>query len=86
MPYPASCRPQAWSAAAAVVITHAALGLYPDVPGGTVALRLMAGAPLGAVRADGFVVAGTPVSVSVDVSGAAEIDRLPDRFEVVTAG
>lgn len=86
VPYPASCRPQAWSAAAAVVITHAALGLYPDVPGGTVALRPMAGAPLGAVRADGFVVAGTPVSVSVDLGGAVEIDRLPDRFEVVTAG
>ncbi|WP_062439477.1 amylo-alpha-1,6-glucosidase [Herbidospora daliensis] len=86
VPYPASCRPQAWSAAAAVVITHAALGLHPDVPGGTVDLRPMAGAPLGALAADGFVVAGTSVSVSVDAAGTAEIDRLPGRFKVVTTG
>ncbi|RMI01342.1 glycogen debranching N-terminal domain-containing protein, partial [Cellulomonas triticagri] len=34
VPYPASCRPQAWSAAAAVTVLGATLGLRPDVPGG----------------------------------------------------
>ena len=34
--YPAACRPQAWSAAAAAARCCAALGLRPDVPAGTV--------------------------------------------------
>lgn len=42
LPYPASCRPQAWSAAASVAILSALVGIQPDAPAGT--LRL---APLG---------------------------------------
>ena len=33
-PYPASCRPQAWSAASAGAILTVALGLRADLPGG----------------------------------------------------
>lgn len=36
VPYPASCRPQAWSAATAGVLMTAAVGLEVDVPGGVV--------------------------------------------------
>ncbi|MFJ2033080.1 glycogen debranching N-terminal domain-containing protein [Streptosporangium sp. NPDC087985] len=77
LPYPAACRPQAWSAAAAVTITHAALGLYPDVPAGRVLLRPLAGAPLGAVSARGFRVAGAEVSAAVDLDGRAGVTGLP---------
>ncbi|MCO8271007.1 amylo-alpha-1,6-glucosidase [Actinoplanes sp. TRM 88003] len=45
MPYPASCHPQAWSAAAAVLILQAQLGLDPDVPNGVVRVRPMPDAP-----------------------------------------
>ncbi|WP_053198528.1 amylo-alpha-1,6-glucosidase [Streptomyces viridochromogenes] len=38
-PYPASCRPQAWAAASAILALQAALGLNADVPGGTVTVR-----------------------------------------------
>jgi glycogen debranching enzyme len=38
VPYPASCRPQAWSAASAAVLAGALVGLSVDVPAGTVAL------------------------------------------------
>jgi glycogen debranching enzyme len=61
VPYPAACRPQAWSAAAAVSIVHTAVGLRPDVPGGTVGVRPLAG--IGTVHASGLMVAGHPVSV-----------------------
>jgi glycogen debranching enzyme len=77
VPYPAACRPQAWSAAAAVTIVHAAVGLYPDVPSGHVSLRPLAGAPLGAVAVDGFRVAGCEVAVAVDGSGAGTVSGLP---------
>lgn len=37
--YPAACRPQAWAAAAAVVLLTVLTGLDPDVPGGTIRVR-----------------------------------------------
>jgi glycogen debranching enzyme len=39
VPYPASCSPQAWSAAAPLLIVRSLLGLDPDVPRGRVTLR-----------------------------------------------
>ncbi|MFF4776718.1 glycogen debranching N-terminal domain-containing protein [Microtetraspora fusca] len=88
LPYPAACRPQAWSAAAAVTILHAATGLYPDVPEGRVTLRPLAGAPLGAVSAHGLRVAGHEVGVEVDAAGRAEVTGLPAhlRIEDLAAG
>ncbi|MEU4538696.1 glycogen debranching N-terminal domain-containing protein [Streptosporangium sp. NPDC023825] len=77
VPYPAACRPQAWSAAAAVTVVHAALGLYPDVPGGRLLLRPLAGAPLGAVSARGLRVAGAEVSAAVDREGEVVVTGLP---------
>lgn len=37
--YPAACHPQAWAAAAAVVLLTVLTGLAPDVPGGTIRVR-----------------------------------------------
>ncbi|MBL7253615.1 glycogen debranching N-terminal domain-containing protein [Paractinoplanes lichenicola] len=45
MPYPASCHPQAWSAAASVLIVQSLLGLDPDVPNGIIRLRPLPDAP-----------------------------------------
>ncbi|WP_326560334.1 amylo-alpha-1,6-glucosidase [Micromonospora sp. NBC_01796] len=82
-PYPAACQPQAWSAAAAVVLLQAAVGLYPDVPAGTVRLRPLHGAPLGAVSAQRLRVAGAPVDVSVDRDGVATVTGLPAGLTVI---
>lgn len=71
MPYPAACRPQAWSAAAAVAVLQAALGVYPDVPAGHVELR--PGIPLGPVTARGLRIAGEPVTATVDATGRTTI-------------
>ena len=76
-PYPAACRPQAWAAAAAVTILHAAVGLYPDVPAGRVDLRPLPGTPFGAISAQRLRIAGTPVNVTIDRSGAATVTGLP---------
>ncbi|WP_243707245.1 glycogen debranching N-terminal domain-containing protein [Micromonospora sp. KC606] len=80
MPYPAACRPQAWSAAAAVAILQSALGLYPDVPAGHVTLR--PGVPLGAITAGGLRIAGIDVTASVDASGNARVLSLPDTIRI----
>ncbi|MCK2219065.1 amylo-alpha-1,6-glucosidase [Actinomadura sp. ATCC 31491] len=84
VPYPAACRPQAWSAAAALTVAHAALGLYPDVPGRRVLLRPLTGAPLGALRAEGLRVAGREVAVSVGHDGRAAVTGLPEGLLVHT--
>jgi glycogen debranching enzyme len=73
MPYPAACRPQAWSAAAAVLMLQATLGLEPDVPNGRVRLNPLPGSPFGAVTARGLRIAGHPV----DITPGAGLTGLP---------
>ncbi|AXI81104.1 amylo-alpha-1,6-glucosidase [Peterkaempfera bronchialis] len=71
-PYPAACRPQAWSAASAVVLLQAALGLDADVPGGTLSLSPAAHS-LRPLRLDGLRIAGHPLSVALDADGRARV-------------
>jgi glycogen debranching enzyme len=70
VPYPAACRPQAWSAASAVVLLTAFLGLDPDVPAGRVGVRPVAPSPFGALEVHGLRVAGADLSVSVAADGS----------------
>ena len=71
-PYPASCRPQAWSAAVAGALTQALLGLDADVPGGTVTVQ-PPGVPMGGagprLHVDGLVAGGETFSAGIDQSG-----------------
>ena len=53
MACPASCRPQAWSAAAAVELLRVVLGLTVDVPAGVVTLRPPTPSPVGALEVRG---------------------------------
>ncbi len=73
--YPASCRPQAWAAAAPVTMLLAALGLRPDVPGGTLTVApdpaFRSWFPL---RVEGLQVAGRPLSVTVSADGRVEVE------------
>jgi glycogen debranching enzyme len=50
-PYPPSCRPQAWAAAAGPALVTALLGLRPDVPAGRVTLDPPDGAQRPTLRA-----------------------------------
>lgn len=77
VPYPAACRPQAWSAASAIVLLVAFLGLTPDVPGDTLRVVPAVPSPFGHLRVEGLRIGGRAVTVEVaadggvaDVSGA----------------
>lgn len=86
-PYPASCRPQAWSAASAVALLTVALGLRPDATTRTLHLR-PAGA-FGALLVEGLQFAGGSVDLQVGADGEVTVLRAPDgvRVEVdVTPG
>jgi glycogen debranching enzyme len=73
VPYPASCRPQAWSAAAALVVLQAFLGLHVDVPRGVV--QLAPSAALGAIRVEGLAVAGHRFAAGVRADGTPVAPR-----------
>jgi glycogen debranching enzyme len=74
-PHPMACRPAAVAAAGAVHLLLALAGVRPDAPGGTVAVRPIGTAPLGAVRLSGLRVAEQPFSVRVSRLGMAMIEE-----------
>ncbi len=65
LPYPAACRPQAWSAAASVVVLASVLGLSPE----SGELHVSPRATLGELDVTGLRVGGAAVSVTLDHSG-----------------
>jgi glycogen debranching enzyme len=67
IPYPAACRPQAWSAAAAVAVLAARLGLVADAQAG--ALTVSPAPGTGVAEVCGLHFDGLPVSVRVDPEG-----------------
>jgi glycogen debranching enzyme len=85
-PYPASCRPQAWAAAAVGGLVQALLGLEVDVPSGTAKVApLLAGSrrPGGGTRVhvDGLVAGETTFSAGIGVDGRAYLEGLSLRRE-----
>jgi hypothetical protein len=72
--YPAACRPQAWSAAAALVLVRAALGLRADVPAGTLTVAPHPTfATLYPLAVSGLRIAGHPLDIAVDGEGRAHV-------------
>jgi glycogen debranching enzyme len=77
LPYPAACRPQAWSAAAALVVLTALLGLDPDVPAGRLRLRPLRPSPVGGLTVRGLRVGGGRLDVRVSAAGDPEVLAAP---------
>ncbi|GIF13888.1 amylo-alpha-1,6-glucosidase [Actinoplanes teichomyceticus] len=76
VPYPTSCSPQAWAAAAPLLLVRAALGLDPDVPART--LRMAPRLPRQWGRLSLAELRLGPATVRVSAEGdRAEIEGLP---------
>jgi N-terminal domain of (some) glycogen debranching enzymes/Amylo-alpha-1,6-glucosidase len=74
--YPASCRPQAWAAAAAGALVQARLGLDVDVPAGRVTVTPPPRRPGGAgprLHVDGLVAGARTFSAGIDADGAGYV-------------
>jgi glycogen debranching enzyme len=72
VPYPAACRPQAWSAAAAGALALALLGLEVDVPAGLVRIEppdVALGSAGRRLRIDGLVAGTETFSAGIDETG-----------------
>jgi hypothetical protein len=75
-PYPAACRPQAWSAAAAGALVQGLLGLDVDVPAGTVTVRppgVRVGGAGPRLNVDGLVAGTGTFSAGITGSGSPYI-------------
>ncbi len=83
LPHPAACRPSATAAAAVVRLLGTLAGICPDVPAGTVSLRPLVTAPLGAVRLTGLSVGGAPFSVRVSRIGMAVAEEAADGLQLL---
>jgi glycogen debranching enzyme len=81
-PYPASCRPQAWSAASAGALVTVALGLRADVPAGVLHVDPVLPLPFGAVQVEGLRWGGVPFSVSVSRDGEVEVAGVPSEVRI----
>ncbi len=81
-PYPAACRPQAWSAASAAVLLSVALGLTPDAPNRTLTVRPARPAAFGAMRIEGLKFCGERLDLDVDAQGTATVLRAPDNVRI----
>jgi glycogen debranching enzyme len=68
-PYPASCRPQAWSAASSIAIAAAVLGPRPDATTGSLEFRPLLPSPVGQLSISGLRFAGRLLSVRLSADG-----------------
>jgi hypothetical protein len=82
-PYPAACRPQAWSAAVSPALVTALLGLDPDVPGGQVTVAPLAGL---AATAEGVRIGSASLSFELDGQGGVSVEGLPPELELRQSG
>lgn len=82
-PYPAACRPQAWSAASAVALLGAVLGLEPDAPSGVLTVSPATPSPVGALDVTGLRFAGSPLDVRVTGDGGLAEVRVAAGLQVL---
>jgi glycogen debranching enzyme len=84
-PYPASCRPQAWSAASALAMVTTVLGVEPDLPAGRLRLRPLRPSPVGALTVTGLRLGDGWLSVAVDADGTVTHVDAPPGLQVEKA-
>jgi glycogen debranching enzyme len=84
VPYPTSCTPQAWAAAASRLILRSLLQLNPDVPHGEVQLFPTLPDRWLPLRVERIPVAGKRFDIAVDEEGDMEVTGLPAELRMVS--
>jgi glycogen debranching enzyme len=76
IPYPAACRPQAWSATASVAVLAALLGLEPDRAAGTIRTRPLPAATVAGISVEGLRLGGRAFLVTTGTEGHAAVTAM----------
>ena len=82
VPYPSTCQPQAWAAAAGVVVLQVLLGLEVDAPRGTVSVAAASQSPYGPLEVRNLRAAGQPLSIRTDEHRDVYVDELAPGLTV----
>jgi glycogen debranching enzyme len=85
VPYPTSCSPQAWAAAAPLELLRVLLGAEPDVPGGGVTLSPRLPEGWGELQLENVPLGGSRVSVRAR-GRQAYVTGLPPRLRLSASG
>ncbi|MDG4667209.1 glycogen debranching N-terminal domain-containing protein [Mycobacterium sp. 236(2023)] len=83
VPYPTSCSPQAWAAAASRLVLRSLLQLHPDVPHRQVRLSPVLPDRWLPLRVDNLPLAATRVGITVDEDGEVDVSGLPAELRLV---
>ena len=73
VPYPASCRPQAWAAGGALLLLRACLGLHPDLPHDRLEITPLWPPPYRRLEVRGLHVGGRILSLRVDSDQGVDV-------------
>ena len=82
-PYPAACRPQAWSAASAAALVTVALGLRADRPGGTLTVRPALVPAFGALTVRGVRLGDAVLTIRANRDGVVDVEGLPEDVRLL---
>ncbi|MGZ6826973.1 MAG: MGH1-like glycoside hydrolase domain-containing protein, partial [Mycobacteriales bacterium] len=83
LPYPTSCSPQAWAAAAPLLVLRSLLGLHPRLTCGEVALAPALPAAFLPLTLENLRIGDSAVSLQVDAGGCS-LTGLPDGVRLVS--
>jgi glycogen debranching enzyme len=85
VPYPTSCSPQAWAAAAPLLVLRSLLQLNPNMPHGQVHVLPTLPDRWLPLRLENVPVAGERLDITVDPNGDIEVRGLPAGVRLLTA-
>jgi glycogen debranching enzyme len=85
VPYPTSCSPQAWAAAAPRLILRTLLQVNPNIPDGRIQLQPIVPDRLLPLRLENLPLAGERVDIAVDSVGRIDIAGLPVGLHLSTS-
>jgi glycogen debranching enzyme len=82
VPYPTSCSPQAWAAAAPLLLVRTFLGFEPDLPAGQLHLDPSLPEAIAHLRVEGIPLAGSRLTIDVAPDGVS-VNGAPTSVEIV---
>jgi glycogen debranching enzyme len=82
VPYPASCRPQAWAAAAGPAMLAAMLGIAVDHPNRSITVRPLRPSPVGRISVSGLPIGRGTLAITVDADGTVQAIDGPAGFRM----
>jgi glycogen debranching enzyme len=84
VPYPTSCSPQAWAAAASRLLLRSLLRLQPDIPHGHVRVAPSIPGRFLPLRLENIPLGGARFDISVSADGGLDVNGLPPGVRLVT--